>query len=162
MRRSSQALYVIHLVVLIATWLTLTASAGYAQATATVYFDQTLAPHGAWVEDTRYGRVWRPHQRPVHWRPYLYGRWVYTTEYGWVWLSEEPFGWVVYHYGNWAWSTRFGWVWMPGEIWGPAWVEWCHGGGYVGWSPMLPDPYWQADYYYGPLSAPLPRTTRGL
>jgi hypothetical protein len=86
----------------------------------------------------------------------MYGRWVYTSEYGWVWVSEEPWGWVVYHYGHWVWSDRYGWVWVPGNDWGPAWVEWCYGGGYVGWTPMPPDPYWRGGYYYGSLECSSP------
>jgi hypothetical protein len=116
---------------------------------AITYFEEPLAPYGYWVDDPVYGRVWRPRQTSAGWRPYTYGRWVYTTDYGWIWVSEEPWGWVVYHYGRWVWSTRYGWVWLPGEEWAPAWVEWCYGGGYVGWAPMPPDPYWQGGYYYG-------------
>jgi hypothetical protein len=116
---------------------------------AVTYFDEPLAPYGYWVEDPYYGRVWRPRDPGVDWRPYTYGRWAYTREYGWIWVSEEPWGWVVYHYGRWVWSSRYGWVWVAGDDWGPAWVEWCYGAGYVGWAPMPPDPYWQGAYYYG-------------
>ena len=31
-----------------------------------------------------------------------------------------------------------GWCWIPGTTWGPAWVNWRWGGGYVGWAPMAP------------------------
>lgn len=113
------------------------------------YFDRTLSAHGSWVNDPEYGRAWRPARQPPGWRPYVYGGWIYTRDYGWVWASDEPFGWVVYHYGRWAWSTRYGWVWLAGYEWAPAWVEWCYGGGYVGWAPVGPDFYWQGDYYYG-------------
>ena len=113
------------------------------------YFDRTLSAHGSWVNDPEYGRVWRPARLPPGWRPYVYGSWVYTRDYGWVWVSDEPYGWVVYHYGRWVWSTRYGWVWLAGYEWAPAWVEWCYGGGYVGWAPVGPDFYWQGDYYYG-------------
>lgn len=119
-----------------------------AQTTST-YFDEPLAPYGYWVEDPYYGRVWRPREVSGDWRPYTYGRWVYTSDYGWIWVSEERWGWVVYHYGRWVWSSRYGWVWVAGYDWSPAWVEWCYGGGYVGWAPMPPDPYWQGSYYYG-------------
>ena len=122
------------------------------QAETTVgvsYFDKTLSAHGYWVNDPQYGRVWRPSRLPDGWRPYVYGSWAYTREYGWVWVSDEPYGWVVYHYGRWVWSTRYGWVWLAGYEWAPAWVEWCYGGGYVGWAPVGPDFYWQGDYYYG-------------
>jgi len=60
------------------------------------------------------------------------------TEYGWTWVSYEPFGWATYHYGRWARDPRFGWLWIPGNTWGPAWVSWQHGGGYVGWAPLPP------------------------
>ncbi len=113
------------------------------------YFDKTLSAHGNWVNDPEYGRVWRPTHLPRGWRPYTYGSWVYTRDYGWMWVSDEPYGWVVYHYGRWAWSTRYGWVWIAGYQWAPAWVEWCYGGGYVGWAPVGPDFYWQGDHYYG-------------
>ena len=29
-----------------------------------------------------------------------------------------------------------GWYWIPGRTWGPAWVSWAVGGGYVGWCPL--------------------------
>lgn len=122
----------------------------HAQTNATTtYFDTTLSADGDWVWHPTYGRVWRPRQVGVEWRPYLHGRWVYSREYGWVWVSEERWGWVVYHYGHWVWTTQYGWVWIPGEVWAPAWVEWCYGGGYIGWSPMPPHPFWTNDYYNG-------------
>ena len=31
---------------------------------------------------------------------------------------------------------RFGWYWAPGRTWGPGWVSWAVGGGYVGWCPL--------------------------
>lgn len=121
-----------------------------AETTVSVgYFDGALLRYGHWVDDPEYGRVWRPARVPAGWRPYTQGGWVYTRDYGWVWVSDEPYGWVVYHYGRWAWSTHYGWVWVAGYEWAPAWVEWCYGGGYVGWAPMPPDPYWQGAYYYG-------------
>jgi hypothetical protein len=134
--------------VVLAAGLLFLLSTARAQTTIT-YFDEPLAPYGYWVEDPYYGRVWRPRDASEDWRPYTYGRWVYTSEYGWIWVSEEPWGWVVYHYGRWVWSNRYGWVWVAGDDWAPAWVEWCYGGGYVGWAPMPPDPYWQGAYYYG-------------
>jgi uncharacterized protein DUF6600 len=128
------------------------ASEQRAQAETTVsvgYFDGALLRYGHWVDDPEYGRVWRPSRVPAGWRPYTHGSWVYTRDYGWVWVSDEPYGWVVYHYGRWVWSSHSGWVWVAGYEWAPAWVEWCYGGGYVGWAPMPPDPYWQGTYYYG-------------
>jgi hypothetical protein len=121
-----------------------------AQTSATItYFDEPLSPHGRWVDDPDYGRVWVPRDPGPGWRPYAYGRWVYTSDYGWIWVSEEPWGWIVYHYGRWVWTARYGWVWVPGDEWAPAWVEWCYGAGYVGWAPMPPDPYWQGGTYHG-------------
>jgi hypothetical protein len=136
------------IVVLVAGCLLSMQGPGMAQTTIT-FFDEPLAPYGYWVEDPSYGRVWRPRETGVEWRPYTYGRWVYTSDYGWIWVSEETWGWIVYHYGRWVWSSRYGWVWVAGDDWSPAWVEWCYGGGYVGWAPMPPDGYWQGDYYYG-------------
>ena len=126
-------------------------------AQSTRYFDEPLSSYGYWVDDPIYGRVWRPRDTPADWRPYTYGRWGYTSEYGWVWVSEEPWGWVVYHYGRWVWTTQYGWVWLAGDVWGPSWVEWCYGGGYVSWTPMPPDPYWQSGYYYGTYDCSSPR-----
>ena len=122
----------------------------HAQTTAAIRsFDEPLGPYGYWVDDPTYGRVWRPRDIGQDWRPYTYGRWVYTSDYGWVWDSEERWGWVVYHYGRWVWTGQYGWVWVAGDVWGPAWVEWCSGNGYIGWTPMAAQPYWQSNYYYG-------------
>ena len=33
-------------------------------------------------------------------------------------------------------SASWGWYWMPGRSWGPGWVSWAVGGGYVGWCPL--------------------------
>lgn len=128
-----------------------------ANAQTSRYFDEPLSPYGYWVDDPIYGRVWRPRDISPDWRPYTYGRWVYTSEYGWVWASEEPWGWVAYHYGRWVWTSQYGWVWLAGDVWGPSWVEWCYGGGYVGWTPMPPDPYWQGASYYGTYDCASPR-----
>ncbi len=77
--------------------------------------------------------------RHVHagWRPYSVGRWV-ESDYGWTWVSYEPFGWATYHYGRWAWDRYVGWLWVPGTDWGPAWVAWQQGNGYIGWAPLPP------------------------
>ena len=29
-------------------------------------------------------------------------------------------------------------MWVPGTVWGPAWVDWYWGDGYVGWAPLSP------------------------
>ena len=60
------------------------------------------------------------------------------SDYGWTWVSDEPFGWATYHYGRWAWDPYAGWLWVPGTDWGPAWVAWQQGNGYVGWAPLPP------------------------
>lgn len=101
------------------------------------FFYDELSPYGDWVRTRDYGWAWFPRDVHPYWRPYSDGRWV-VTEYGWTWVSYEPFGWATYHYGRWAWDPRFGWLWVPGTIWGPAWVSWQHGGGYVGWAPLPP------------------------
>ena len=46
---------------------------------------------------------------------------------------------MAYHYGRWVLERRMGWFWMPGDEWAPAWVDWRHGGDYVGWAPLPPD-----------------------
>jgi hypothetical protein len=52
-----------------------------AQSTVT-YFDEPLAPYGYWVEDPSYGRVWRPRDPGIDWRPYTYGRHAYPHSSG--------------------------------------------------------------------------------
>ena len=101
------------------------------------FFYDELSPYGDWVQTRDYGWAWFPRDVPPYWRPYRDGRWV-DSEYGWTWVSNEPFGWATYHYGRWAMDPRFGWLWIPGTIWGPAWVSWQSGGGYVGWAPLPP------------------------
>jgi len=105
-------------------------------------FYKDLAPYGDWVE-VGDGWAWAPR---VHhgWRPYAYGRWVWTDDYGWLWLSDEDFGWAVFHYGRWYRDPTYEWVWVPGYEWGPGWVAWRSGGGYVGWAPLPPRVAWSA------------------
>ncbi len=104
-------------------------------------FYKDLAPHGRWVETREHGWAWEPR---VHsdWRPYSLGHWVWTDDYGWLWVSDEDFGWAVYHYGRWYWDPVHEWVWVPGYEWGPGWVSWRSGGGYVGWAPLPPRVAW--------------------
>ena len=65
------------------------------------------------------------------------GHWI-LTEYGWTWISDFGWGWAPFHYGRWLALAGRGWCWMPGTTWGPAWVSWRAGGGYVGWAPLPP------------------------
>jgi hypothetical protein len=142
------------LVLVVACLISVTTEPASAQTVR--YFDEPLSPYGYWVEDPYYGRVWRPLETPADWRPYPTADGSHRR-HGWVWVSEEPYGWVVYHYGRWVWTSQYGWVWIAGDVWGPSWVEWCYGGGYVGWAPMPPDPYWQGAAYYGSFDCGSPR-----
>jgi uncharacterized protein DUF6600 len=98
-------------------------------------FYDDLSPYGRWINVSGPGWVWSPNNVQDDWRPYEMGHWVYT-DYGWTWSSDEPYGWAVYHYGRWNQDPSYGWVWVPGTEWGPAWVAWHEGGGYVGWAPL--------------------------
>lgn len=100
-------------------------------------FYSPLETHGAWVEVESYGRCWHPAGVEVTWRPYCAGTWVWT-DCGWYWVSDEPWAWACYHYGRWVYHPRFAWIWVPGVEWGPAWVTWRVGGGFVGWAPLPP------------------------
>src|SRR5260370_1144518 len=101
------------------------------------FYDQ-LSPYGHWVESRAYGWVWLPYRIGVSWRPYAAGHWV-MTDYGWTCVSDEPFGWATYHYGRWVFDPDYGWEWIPGYQWGPAWVAWRTGYGYIGWAPLPPE-----------------------
>jgi uncharacterized protein DUF6600 len=107
-------------------------------------FYDDLSPYGRWVYVSGPGWVWSPSNVQAGWRPYQLGHWVYT-DYGWTWSSDEEFGWAVYHYGRWHQDASYGWVWVPGTEWGPAWVAWHEGGGYVGWAPLP----WQVTFRAG-------------
>ena len=107
------------------------------QIKARTDFDAPLAAHGTWVEVHSLGRCWHPVGVAVEWRPYCYGHWIWT-DCGWYWESDEPWAWACYHYGYWAYDADFGWVWVPDIEWGPAWVSWRVGGGYIGWAPLPP------------------------
>jgi len=101
------------------------------------FFYSELSPYREWVRHPKYGWVWFPRNVGAGWRPCSFSRWV-ESDYGWMWVSDEPFGWATYHYGRWAWDPHLGWLWVPGTDWGPAWVAWQHGNGYVGWAPLPP------------------------
>lgn len=98
------------------------------------FFYSNLSPYGHWVQRSS-GWGWLPYGIEASWRPYTLGHWV-MTDYGWTWVSDEPFGWATYHYGRWDYDPDYGWVWAPGYDWGPAWVAWRNGGGYIGWAPL--------------------------
>ena len=103
-------------------------------------FEGALQPYGNWVDDPSYGHVWSPSVSTVGsgFFPYASnGRWV-LSEYGWTWVSDYDWGWAPFHYGRWVTSSSLGWCWVPGSIWGPAWVSWRSGNGYVGWTPLPP------------------------
>ena len=102
------------------------------------FFYQELSPYGDWVYTYEYGWTWLPRNVRYGWRPYYYGQWV-PSDYGWLWVSHEPFGWATYHFGRWALHPRFGWIWVPDRTWGPAWVSWQSGHGYIGWAPLPPE-----------------------
>ena len=98
-------------------------------------YRENLAPYGEWQDVPDYGVVWRPTYM-AGWQPYVDGYWAWTS-YGWTWVSYEPWAWTL-HYGRWAVVPAYGWVWVPGTVWGPAWVDWYWGAGYVGWAPLSP------------------------
>jgi hypothetical protein len=109
------------------------------------FFYNHLSPYGHWAQRPNYGWVWLPGQVNTAWRPYSAGRWVYT-DYGWTWdaAASEPWGWATYHYGRWYNDPEYGWGWVPGTDWGPSWVSWQQGGGYLGWAPLPPAVGWNA------------------
>ena len=101
--------------------------------------DVTLNAHGQWIDTDDYGQVWRPDATAVgvDFTPYESGgSWEYTDA-GWAFASDYTWGWLPFHYGRWAWFHDY-WGWVPGHRWGPAWVDWRHGGGIVGWRPRPP------------------------
>lgn len=104
-----------------------------------VEIDATLDGYGQWIETDDYGPVWRPDATVVgvDFTPYESGgSWAYS-DVGWAFACDYSWGWLPFHYGRWAWFNDY-WGWVPGHRWSPAWVEWRHGGGVVGWRPMAP------------------------
>jgi len=121
------------------------------------FFYDALADYGDWVLIEPWGWVFQPHVNWVAWRPYQNGFWAPSDIYGWTWISTEPFGWATFHYGEWLYDNFQGWVWVPGHDWGPAWVSWQAGNGFVGWAPDMPNgAQWNAipggPYLYTPTS----------
>jgi hypothetical protein len=108
-------------------------------------FHDALAPYGDWLWVEPWGRVWTPWDVGPGWRPYTHGRWVYTV-HGWTWASYWPWGWAPFHYGRWTFHPRHGWLWVPGTVWGPAWVAWRHGTGWIGWAPLPPGARWEVGF----------------
>jgi Family of unknown function (DUF6600) len=109
------------------------------------FFYNELAPYGEWISVTPYGWVWAPYDIGPGWRPYTDGNWVYS-DFGWTFVSPVDWGWAAYHYGRWTFNPEYGWVWVPGNVWGPAWVAWRNGGGYLGWAPLPPEVGWSAGF----------------
>ncbi|HEY0483137.1 MAG TPA: DUF6600 domain-containing protein, partial [Kofleriaceae bacterium] len=101
--------------------------------------DATLDGYGQWIQTDDYGPVWRPDATVVgvDFTPYESGgSWV-DTDAGWAFSCDYPWGWLPFHYGRWAWFHDY-WGWVPGHRWGPAWVDWRHGNGVIGWRPRPP------------------------
>jgi hypothetical protein len=110
-------------------------------ADVTVFYEP-LAPYGRWFHHARFGYCWIPNGIVAGWRPYTHGYWDYTDD-GWVWASYDPWGWGPYHYGRWEFDPGYGWIWIPGTVWGPAWVAWRRGPGYIGWAPLPFEARWE-------------------
>jgi hypothetical protein len=130
-------------VIAVLSWVPMNLAVGLRPAAAQVLveFRTALEPYGSFQRVAHWGEVWVPNVAR-DWRPYTIGRWVYSDDYGWYWVSdapEAPWGWIAFHYGRWVWIEDVGWAWVPGRDWGPAWVDWRRGGGYVGWAPLPPD-----------------------
>ena len=100
-------------------------------------FMQDLRAHGRWFTMKDRGWVWQPNDIEPWWVPYTHGTWRFTTE-GPYWESAKPYGWAVFHYGRWLHTAQEGWVWIPDTTWGPGFVCWRYGKGYLGWAPMPP------------------------
>ncbi len=103
-------------------------------------FQDELAQSGEWIVVAPYGRVWHPHRRIVGqgFAPYLTGgEWKYGED-GWTFETKWPWAKIAYHHGRWFFADDLDWLWVPDTVWGPAWVDWRFGGGFVAWSPLAP------------------------
>ncbi len=114
------------------------------------FFYNELAPYGYWHQTEPYGWVWYPNVRRS-WRPYTVGYWVFTDDYGWTWIAKDPWGSIPFHYGRWFYDDDYGgWAWVPDTEWGPAWVGWRSGGGYIGWAPLPPQARFEPSVGFAP------------
>lgn len=116
------------------------------QVSSVEAFEPALAPYGRWVS-IEGQRAFQPSPAIVgpDFVPYAsQGQWV-STQAGWSFSTSLPFGWATYHYGRWWLDQTHGWLWLPDTEWGPAWVDWRDGGGYLGWAP-LPPPRFVSSY----------------
>lgn len=108
---------------------------GYNEYAEAGDYRRPLDPYGQWVDDRTYGRVWRPYVA-AGWAPYTDGYWGWSN-WGWSWIATGPWAWT-FHYGRWVSLPSFGWAWYPGSVWGPAWVDWHAGDGWIAWAPLAP------------------------
>ena len=97
-----------------------------------------LSNHGEWFTLDEWGWAWQPYDIEPWWVPYTHGEWQYTNQ-GPYWVSFKAYGWAVFHYGRWMLAEDRGWVWIPDTQWGPGFVCWRYGKGYLGWAPMPPE-----------------------
>ncbi len=109
-----------------------------AEAADVAGFYGALADDGSWIDTDAFGDVWCPSVGDGF-TPYSRGHFVFGED-GWTWAGDLPFSWAVEHYGRWAALDLPGcaWGWVPDGEWGPAWVDFESGDGFVGWSPRPP------------------------
>ncbi len=107
---------------------------GDAAAITIEAFYEELAPYGQWIEDSRLGYVFVPHD--PSYRPFRNGHWG-QSDRGLVWVSYDAVGWAVCHYGAWTIMDDGRWAWVPGTRWSPAQVDWRASDRFVGWAPKL-------------------------
>ena len=74
-RMTSRLVLWIALVLALAGALPGTARADWDDRPDPSEYEESLNPHGYWVDDNQYGRVWRPYTS-WDWRPYVDGQWV--------------------------------------------------------------------------------------
>ena len=122
---------------------------------------EDLDRHGYWVNEPRYGYVWRPTHVVAGWAPYRFGRWVWVSPWGWNWVDNSPWGFAPFHYGRWA-NVQNRWCWVPGPryirpVYAPALVAWAGSPGVsvgvsfgsgIGWFPLGPREIYVPGYRY--------------